>query len=608
MIEENIFDNELGILIDEAISKVKDIIKEFVKPAVSINKKSIVEALDSHLKIVQRWSVEIKFKDLSKSKSTSSIYVDLDYYIGQKRLNISNIDPKEKSTIKEIIENNHNIVILGQPGAGKTTSMKFLCQELLHKNAPYLKKFKFPLVIRFRDLNYESQSKPQSIIFKELWKILGLNFNFRRGNVTIDNPKSLLEKTVISFLDKLSPLIIFDGLDEILDSSLKELIYHELNTLTNCLENAKIIITTRTGEFDREINNTEEYEICELSESQIKKFIKIWLIDPDESNELFIQLKKSPFFDTTIRPLTLAHLTAIYQREGKIPEKPKTVYKKVINLLLEEWNTQQGIKRISRFVNFDEDRKFDFLSYLAYQLTIKYKKNVFSESDLKDTYLIICDNFGLSPYDVIKVVHELESQNGLFIQTGYETFQFPHKSIQEYLTADFLIKLYELPELKFLKGLPNELALAVSIASIPSKYFANIVLKKFAESISDPQFIAIFLNRLILEKPDFQANPIFGVSFVYIYHKVIGSNGSGISTNEYIKKVDNYLDNLFNSNVTIQESIQSIQNYYIITGKKGPNYSLIRNTTKLEDDIFRYLIPNTLISKSSYFKSTYNYY
>ncbi len=42
------------------------------------------------------------------------------------------------------------------------------------------------------------------------------------------------------------------------------------------------------------------------------------------------QIKKSPFADTAIRPLTIAHLCAIFERAGRIPDKPKTFYRKIV--------------------------------------------------------------------------------------------------------------------------------------------------------------------------------------------------------------------------------------------------------------------------------------
>ncbi|MEZ4676746.1 MAG: hypothetical protein R2932_21225 [Caldilineaceae bacterium] len=178
------------------------------------------------------------------------------------------------------------------------------------------------------------------------------------------------------------------------------------------------------------------------------------------------EIADSPFSDTTIRPLTLAHLCAIYERIGKIPDRPKTVYRKIIDLLLDEWDEQRSVRRISRYANFESDRKFEFLCNLAYELTTTFSKTLFSDKDLLQIYRQIYDNYDLLVNEAQKVVDELESHNGLFVQTGYNLYEFAHKSLQEFLTAEYIVKLPIIPEQsRTLVKLPNELAIAVTISS-----------------------------------------------------------------------------------------------------------------------------------------------
>lgn len=49
--------------------------------------------------------------------------------------------------------------------------------------------------------------------------------------------------------------------------------------------------------------------------------------------------------------------------------------------------------------------------------------------------------FGLPREDAAKVAGELESHTGLFVQSAYDIFEYSRKSLQEYLTAEFVVKL-----------------------------------------------------------------------------------------------------------------------------------------------------------------------
>jgi hypothetical protein len=325
------------------------------------------------------------------------------------------------------------------------------------------------------------------------------------------------------------------------------------------------------------------------------------------ATNLFKQLKNSPFFDTTIRPLTLAHLCAIYEREGKIPEKPRSVYRKVINLLLEEWNLQRNISRESHYSNFEIDRKSDFLAYLAYQLTIENSSSVFSREDLNRAYLEICENFSLPKKEATKVVDELESHNGLFIQSGYERFQFPHKSIQEFLTAEFLVKSFALPDINTLLKIPNELALAVSIASVPSTYFAALILNYFKENLSNSNFIEPFINRILIEKPDFKPSLEMGVSFAYIYHScTYGGSVDFTEYGNYYPNLRKLLDKLFIDFSSISKSVKMLKVFYEIKGMNpttGDEILLTRNSKTIKDRPFKIDFPEKLIIRAIYIDS-----
>jgi len=126
---------------------------------------------------------------------------------------------------------------------------------------------------------------------------------------------------------------------------------------------------------------------------------------------------------------------------------------------------------------------------------------VFSSADIVYLYGQICDQFGLDRNEAKEVAAEVETHNGLLLQTGYEQFEFAHKSLQEFLTAEYLVKLPSIPDWGMLGRLPYETAIAVAISSNPGAYLAELVFRKFRSRMSE-DFIRAFLSRLIIEKPD----------------------------------------------------------------------------------------------------------
>ncbi len=320
---------------------------------------------------------------------------------------------------------------------------------------------------------------------------------------SITTKKSVIEQAVVTVLENFQPLILLDGLDEVSHKLRRDSIVKGIRRLAMQLEKARIILTARTGEFTYHIEKMIAYEIAALSRDQIAKFAIAWLGASEAANFLS-QVKDSPFADTAIKPLTLAHLCAIFERVHRIPEKPKSVYRKIVNLLLEDWDQQRSVQRVSAYSDFEVDRKADFLSDLAHSLTISNRTSTFSAGDLMHCYEEVCGNYGLPISQAQEVVNELETHTGLIVQTGTELFEFSHKSLQEYLTAVFIVGLPAIPtNMIELQVMPNELAIATALSSRPSEYFYALVTSHFSRFKLSFHFVRTFINRLLIERPDF---------------------------------------------------------------------------------------------------------
>ena len=102
------------------------------------------------------------------------------------------------------------------------------------------------------------------------------------------------------------------------------------------------------------------------------------------------------------------------------------------------------------------------------------------------------------------------------LQAGYDVFEFPHKSIQEYLTAEFIVKLPTIPFQKKMLSFPSEFAISVAISSKPSLYLIQLMFDKFKNLPLTKGFLESFLDRISLEKPDFQPDPLLALSILYL--------------------------------------------------------------------------------------------
>src|SRR5208337_1927392 len=497
--------------------------------------EDLESAIDHHMRDVRNWCGEISFADLRGSKATTDVYIPLDVFLHPRRLRVALEGESDLVALDDIVkdESFRHLVILGQPGAGKTTSMKHLCHPLLHDEGFLADQINFPILVRLRDINVRQKEGEEGLktrddgyLISMLQEILGIRVEFPADLLRDEEAgtrSAIRRRVVIDILDALKVLIILDGLDEIVFKKHREAVLKELRILGNQLERSRMILTSRTGEFNYHIEHTSQFEISPLSEQQLLAFASQWLGAKD-GGSLLAELKRSPFADAAVRPLTIAHLCAIYERVGKIPDKPKTVYRKIVNLALDEWDQQRSVKRVSAYANFENDRKFEFLSNLSYVLTtsIKGHGSVFTRDDLIAAYQKIYDNFDLPKDDAAKVCSELETHTGLFVLAGYERYEFCHKSVQEYLSAEFLVRLPSIPtNPRILANIPNELAIAVAISSRPSEYFRELVTQRLPALKAGFAFVRAFVTRLLLEKPDFEKTPGAGAALLRLYSQYL---------------------------------------------------------------------------------------
>jgi len=496
-------------MFDEAFNRTKEKLKSAIKKqGISISKSDLEEVIAHHIKSISNQVSQIQIREMDKSKSINDIYIRLDLRLSAKKWDDFRSTVKTTFDLKELFSKDINhLIILGDPGAGKTTSLKKICSLLIFEDNEQLKGYKFPIFIRLRELRFSES------LFDRLSNILGIRVVSSEGDISKEDRYEILKFFLKTYIDDLGILLLIDGLDEVSQSKIKGIL-DEVEELTSALTNSRLILTSRSGPFERLIACSTVYELEPLSKLQIEEFVGKWFLEKRKANKFKKELYSSPFFEGKIKPLDLAQLCAIFHKYEKIPQQPKEIYRKRIRLYLEEWDKQNDVRRDSKFSQLDVDTRFDFFSHFAFQLSDQFTTKVYGEIELGKVYRSICGYFELPKNEMKAVLGELESHTGLIVTSGYDKVEFYHKTTQEYFTAFYL---HQLPAIPVNSKFPNEFAIATAICPDPNLYFAKLIMKFLDEGSLSSDFLTIYLNRLLLERTRFKKDPFIVIPLFLAY-------------------------------------------------------------------------------------------
>lgn len=471
---------------------------------VSTDVTSGTASVKEHLEFVRRWSSEIRFQELGKSKKLTSSFVELECYVGQVVPEgiVLNEAPRLASSL---LNNEGHFVILGRPGAGKTTTVQRLALTALDR---YLSdKAAMPIVLRIRDLSVTQSALDRLALLAGI-QVSQVRPNPGEDPVKPEKLRETLRRAVTTYLDNINALLFLDGLDEC-PPSVRQQVEKEITSLMEHASASQVVLTCRSADYVFSFP-AQAYTLLPLKPEDVRKFAVKWL-GSAQARTFADQLNRSPYRGAEVVPITLAHLCAIFERRGEIPEQPRYVYQKIVRLLLEEWDEQHGVRRESRYAGFEVDRKLEFLRRIAFELTIADNRGTFTHANLERAYLRCHLLFRLPPAECSRVAREIESHNGLILHSSHDRYEFAHKSIQEFLTAEYLSRLPHVPHANFL-ALGEELAIATALSGRSELYLQSVaeILFDLSPGVARERFARVFLGRMALERPDFVPTETLG--------------------------------------------------------------------------------------------------
>lgn len=352
--------------------------------------------------------------------------------------NALNIDDKQDGLI--VANEYQYLTVLGAPGSGKSTflrkiGLEFIKGKLEHNLIPVLIELK-----RFTDIDNIDLLAVIIDLFKQC-----------------EFPDA--EKLVKEGLKQGKFIILLDGLDEVPQKTVnlvidetKKFIINPINS-HNQEENKShernknhFIISCRTAAYKQKFNQFNDVIIAEFDEMQIKQFINNWFSSETDkraetAQKCWDKLQENKGVQELAKtPLLLTFICLVYDQSQTLPKNISELYQKALEILLEKWSAEKRLERDPIYQNFTTQLEIMLLSEIAYEGFVIDKLFFETEELVTKIKQFLARNLN-APQDLDgeAVLNAIAIQQGILVERLDNIYSFSHLTLQEYLTAKYLV-------------------------------------------------------------------------------------------------------------------------------------------------------------------------
>lgn len=368
----------------------------------------------------------------------------------------------------EAVNRFNKLIVLGRPGVGKTTFLKYLA---LQCSLGEFQAQRVPMFISLKD-------------FAEMPERSGLleyiNQQIRRFDLSIPQTAELL-------LQRGKMLILLDGLDEVKEQDSKRVV-QQVQRFSIQFPLNQFVMSCRIATHEYTFEEFTEVEIADFDDEQVAGFIRRWFANkaPAIGEQVVEKLRlpaNRPVQELATNPLLLTLLCLVFEDCGELPLNRCELYKEGLDILLKKWDSKRNIERDQVYKKLSLQHKEALLSRIAW-LSFTRKNYFFQQAALEQQisdYLCTLSNseaeLRKSDFDSEAVLKSIEAQHGLLVERARGIYSFSHLSFHEYFVAREIVD--------------------------STNSHQDALLKKLVKHLSEPHWREVFLLTVgMLRQPD----------------------------------------------------------------------------------------------------------
>lgn len=324
------------------------------------------------------------------------------------------------------IEQNNRVVVLGGPGAGKTTFLKFLALAYLDEavfKRSNLKRSFLPIYLHLPTVARDKQYLMDAVV---------------GPLVARTDERARLFYTRL--LESGNCVVLLDSLDEVPGDQRASVVQAVLD-FGALYPQLKIVLTCRTADYHESLRGFSEVEVSRLTKEGVAAIVTAWFSsEPDRAARLLSTIDADAAVSAmTENPLLLGLLCIQYRNDLALPKRKAELYRRCVDALLRDWDTTRGFRRDTQYSQLSDDRKENIFEAVAAAGCKDFIEYEYAEPDLLMSISDTIERFGVSGNNARGVLLEMESHHGIVEKCSAESYQFSHASMHEYFAARYFV-------------------------------------------------------------------------------------------------------------------------------------------------------------------------
>jgi hypothetical protein len=348
------YEDEINALIARLESRNRPLLEKFRSQAYSARMIAILNAIERHIAALsgrpdQRIETDFLTRycrhvldyhgklsppdfDRRRRVPVPDIYVPVGFSDGHSSEAGPGIPLAEVNcvTLEDFAKRLDRTVLLGDPGGGKTTAANVLMYQFASKMAAGER---VPFLVTLReyiaDRSFVGHIEHKLETFYQC-----------------PPPNGLLELLLLNG----RAVVIFDGLDELLDTSQRRAMSDRVERFCTEYPLAPVLVTSRLVGYEEAQLDSSQFvtsRLCVFGPDEVAAYAGKWFALDEEARpgdaEAFAA-ESEAIPDLRSNPLLLSLLCILYRGAGSLPRKRAQIYEQCANLLYRRWDAQRQIQ------------------------------------------------------------------------------------------------------------------------------------------------------------------------------------------------------------------------------------------------------------------------